>query len=411
MFIQLNAAKNIDSSEEDEDHQESSSEEKDDDESHEVVDEIVPKKDENTSEIKKEKCLNYKAVEDMEACFAGKCKIECTITNLKLAKESSKQVPESCRLGCESQIATFKAAQIDFPKTSAELLLGTSMDRCWDECIERGNHLDQTSCISGCEIMRKIQKEQVKSTAKKEEEEYKNKLQENIKEDVNEKIEEEKVKENKKSKAVAQPEEEDKPMHVVRTYIMWEPVGQQRALEMYNSMMSLAQYLFQQMDDLELNEEARPARAGWRDDRRQLRIPALHPRASALTSEGEEVYEKVTDSLGSFKDRVLETVSSPEFKQNLFYCLLTICCFLLLLALYDNCVDDSKEEDDEEEVVLPEKGVMVKLPSYEECIMADKYPVKDVKKAKEIREDVDMESVHTPSKATEEKSDEESLKI
>merc|ERR1712215_36153 len=109
----------------------------------------------------------------------------------KLAKESSKQVPESCRLGCESQIATFKAAQIDFPKTSAELLLGTSMDRCWDECIERGNHLDQTSCISGCEIMRKIQKQQVKSTEKKEEEEYKKKIQEKVKE-------EEKVIENKR---------------------------------------------------------------------------------------------------------------------------------------------------------------------------------------------------------------------
>merc|ERR1711915_212937 len=151
---------------------------------------------------------NNKAVEDMEACFAGKCKIECTITNLKLAKESSKQVPESCRLGCESQIATFKAAQIDFPKTSAELLLGTSMDRCWDECIERGNHLDQTSCISGCEIMRKIQKLQVKSTEKKEEEEYKNKLQEKVKEDVNEMVEEEKVKENKKGEAAAKPEED-----------------------------------------------------------------------------------------------------------------------------------------------------------------------------------------------------------
>merc|ERR1711915_47181 len=111
-------AKNIDSSE---DHQESSSEEEDD-ESHEVVDKIVSKKDEISLEGKKEKCLNYKAVEDMEACFAGKCKIECTITNLKLDKESSKQVPESCRLGCESQIATFQVAQIDFPKTSAELL-------------------------------------------------------------------------------------------------------------------------------------------------------------------------------------------------------------------------------------------------------------------------------------------------
>ena len=92
MFIQFNAAKNIDFSEEDRDHQESSSEEEDD-ESHEVVDEIVPKKDENSLEVKKEKCLNYKAVEDMEACFAGKCKIECTITNLKLAKESSKVTP------------------------------------------------------------------------------------------------------------------------------------------------------------------------------------------------------------------------------------------------------------------------------------------------------------------------------
>merc|ERR1711915_134605 len=206
-------AKNIDSSE---DHQESSSEEEDD-ESHEVVDESVPKKDESTSEVKKENCLNYKAVEDMEACFARKCKIECTITNLKLAKESSKQVPESCRLGCESQTATFKAAQINLPKTSAELLLGTSMDRCWDECIERGNHLDQTSCISGCKIMRKIQKEQVKSTEKKEDEVNKNRLRKKIKEDVKKKMEEEKVKENKKGEAGANPEEEDKPMNVVRT--------------------------------------------------------------------------------------------------------------------------------------------------------------------------------------------------
>ena len=92
MFIQFNTAKNIDSSEEDDDSQDLSSEEKDG-EIHEVVDEIVPKKDENTLDVKKEKCLNYKAVEDMEACFAGKCKIECTITNLKLAKESSKVTP------------------------------------------------------------------------------------------------------------------------------------------------------------------------------------------------------------------------------------------------------------------------------------------------------------------------------
>ena len=55
---------------------------------------------------------------------------------------------------------------------------------------------------------------------KKEDEETKNKLQKKIKEDVKEKMEEEKVKENKKGEAGAQPEEEDKPMHVVRTYIM-----------------------------------------------------------------------------------------------------------------------------------------------------------------------------------------------
>jgi len=33
-------------------------------------------------------------------------------------------------------------------------------------------------------------------------------------------VEEEMVKENKKGEAAAKPEEEDKPMHVVRTYIM-----------------------------------------------------------------------------------------------------------------------------------------------------------------------------------------------
>jgi len=308
-----------------------------------------------------------------------KCKGECVGANSKIGG-ASQLAPESCSWGCSNQISTFKAAQAAFRKTSAELLLGTSVDRCWDGCIERSYELDQTSCISGCETMRKIQKKQLSSNKEIEQPEAKPV-------ETNELFQEE-IDEFKESKDIANSDKkqiQDDTDNVVRTYILWHPMDQQHAYQAYNVMMNIVQKMFEEMDAMDSNHVG----GGWKDDRRQLRIPQYQPRAAALSSPGDqanEVYDKVVDSLDNLKDKIQETISQPEFKENLFYCLMAICCFLLLSALYDSCSEDQAPESEGDQFLLPDKAAIVKLPTYEDCIKADKCVTRDVKDAKDAKD-------------------------
>merc|ERR1712106_350899 len=127
----------------------------------------------------------------------------------------------------------------------------------------------------------------------------------------------------------------------------WHPMDQQHAYQAYNVMMNIVQQMFQEMDNMDNADNDNQMKAGWRDDRRQLRIPQYQPKVAALTSaEGEasKVYNKVVDSLDNLKGKIQETISQPAFKENMFYCLMTICCFLLLTALYDNCTEKPTAE-------------------------------------------------------------------
>eukprot|EP00090_Calanus_glacialis_P007689 TRINITY_DN16132_c0_g1_i3.p1 TRINITY_DN16132_c0_g1~~TRINITY_DN16132_c0_g1_i3.p1 ORF type:complete len:408 (+),score=111.96 TRINITY_DN16132_c0_g1_i3:137-1360(+) len=331
-------------------------------------------------------CIDFIKIEEVESCFAAKCKAECVAINGKIAG-ASQLAPESCSWGCMNQISTFKASQDAFRKTSAELLLGTSVDRCWDGCIERSSELDQTSCISGCETMRKIQKKQL--TSKKQVE------QTEVKPVETNELFQEKHDEPQESKNNARADKEgiqEEPAHVVRTYILLHPMDQQHAFQAYNMMFNIVQKMFQKMDDMNNSDDDKQVGAGWKDDRRQLRIPQYQPRVAALTSPGDqasEVYNKVVDSLDNLKGKIQEAVSRPEFKENVFYCLMAICCFLLLTALYDSCTEDQAPETEEDHFLLPNKAATVKLPTYEDCIKADKYvsgDAKDTKAAKDVED-------------------------
>eukprot|EP00090_Calanus_glacialis_P007690 TRINITY_DN16132_c0_g1_i5.p1 TRINITY_DN16132_c0_g1~~TRINITY_DN16132_c0_g1_i5.p1 ORF type:complete len:328 (+),score=93.38 TRINITY_DN16132_c0_g1_i5:137-1120(+) len=264
-------------------------------------------------------CIDFIKIEEVESCFAAKCKAECVAINGKIAG-ASQLAPESCSWGCMNQISTFKASQDAFRKTSAELLLGTSVDRCWDGCIERSSELDQTSCISGCETMRKIQKKQL--TSKKQVE------QTEVKPVETNELFQEKHDEPQESKNNARADKEgiqEEPAHVVRTYILLHPMDQQHAFQAYNMMFNIVQKMFQKMDDMNNSDDDKQVGAGWKDDRRQLRIPQYQPRVAALTSPGDqasEVYNKVVDSLDNLKGKIQEAVSRPEFKENVFYCLM-----------------------------------------------------------------------------------------
>merc|ERR1712002_57031 len=107
-------------------------------------------------------CVEYMKVEEVESCFTKTCEADCATINIKTTR-GAETVLRSCGWGCANQISTFKAAQSAFHHTAADLLLGTAVDKCWDGCVEMFQESGQSSCISGCETMRKIQKDQLRS--------------------------------------------------------------------------------------------------------------------------------------------------------------------------------------------------------------------------------------------------------
>jgi len=324
-----------------------------------------------------DKCISFLKIEEVESCFATQCEAKCVVAKRKAADQSgSTDVPESCSFGCKTQISTFKAAQSAYRQTSAELLLGTAVDKCWDGCISQSNGVDQTACISGCETMRRIQRQQLRiaEESKQNEEEADNSKEKNA------------IETHRKHSA---PEDSQSESGHVRTYILLHPVGQPSAFQTYNMMMSIVQRMFQEMDSMDTLEDDRQISGGWKDDRRQFRIPQFQPRVSALTSQEDDidsVYTKAVNSMETLKAKIQEAISSPEFKENLFYVLMTICCFLLLTALYDHMTEDPEEDH----YHLPDTAATAKLPTYDDCVKADRYlavNILDCKWSKEGKDD------------------------
>ena len=55
-------------------------------------------------------------------------------------------------------------------------------------------------------------------------------------------------------------------------------MNQQHAYQAFNVMFNLAQKMFEDMDELENIDSEKEVRGGWRDDRRQLRLPHFQPK-------------------------------------------------------------------------------------------------------------------------------------
>jgi len=330
------------------------------------------------------KCVDYMKAEEVETCFAKRCEATCATLN-----KGAERVLKSCGWGCANQISTFKAAQTAFHHTAADLLLGTAVDKCWDGCIEMFQESGQTSCISGCETMRRIQRDQLRANVELERKAAEQEKATDLK--INEITKE--AEDVKVNDIQSVEERKEDPGHL-KTYILWHPMDHQQAYQAFNVMFNLAQKMFEDMDELENIDSEKEVRGGWRDDRRQLRLPHFQPKVAALTSvedEATDVYDKVTDSLNNLKNKIQETVSEPAFKENMFYLLMTICCFLLLVALYDNCTEDTAAEPEEDHFLLfPDKAAAAKLPTYEDCIKADKVLAVDLIDVHEVREAGDI---------------------
>ena len=55
-------------------------------------------------------------------------------------------------------------------------------------------------------------------------------------------------------------------------------MDQQHAYQAYNMMFAIIQKMFQEMDDMDNIDNDKQVGGGWKDDRRQLRIPQYLPR-------------------------------------------------------------------------------------------------------------------------------------
>jgi len=361
----------------------------------ESSEELFGRKDDSSEESSEEsktvpkthmKCVDYMKAEEVETCFVKRCEATCATLN-----KGAERVLKSCGWGCANQVSTFKAAQTAFHHTAADLLLGTAVDKCWDGCIEMFQESGQSSCISGCETMRRIQRDQLRANVELERKAAEKEKATDPK--INEITKE--AEDVKVNDIQSVEESKEDPGHL-RTYILWHPMDQQQAYQAFNVMFNLAQKMFEDMDELDNLDNEKEIRRGWQDDRRQLRLPHFqpNPRVAALTSvedEATDVYDKVADSLNNLKNKIQETVSEPAFKENMFYLLMTICCFLLLVALYDNCTEDTPAEPEEDHFLLfPDKASAAKLPTYEDCIKADKVLAVDLIDVHEVREAGDI---------------------
>ena len=50
------------------------------------------------------------------------------------------------------------------------------------------------------------------------------------------------------------------------------------AAQAYNMMFNIVQMMFQEMDDMDNMDDGKEVSGGWKDDRRQFRIPKYQPR-------------------------------------------------------------------------------------------------------------------------------------
>jgi len=327
--------------------------------------------------------------------------IKCS--NLCFVSQSSDRQEEECKKGCSSQKREFKDMQEKFQKTEASLLLGSALDRCWEGCQSK------PQCIDGCNVMRTLQISQMKRekeqkalqdmVAKDVEVEKK---EEEFKEEATDKEQELRKASNEKESdffvetSVGEDESIEQPH--VWTYVLWRPsfsadglpsLSQADAQESYAQMVELIKSMMGGWDmsgnELEsrrggwLGEEA-TGRGGWRDDRMQLKLPEETAAALRSRSEGDgSFYSKLTQSLGDVKEKVEKTFKAPGFQQDLYYILIGLSGFLLITTALNSVFGKREERANmEDHYFLNGKTAGAKLPTYEDCIKADRELVMDI---------------------------------
>jgi len=343
--------------------------------------------------------------------------IKCS--KLCFVRQSSDKQEEECNRGCKSQKKEFQEMQEKFQKTEPSLLLGSSLDRCWEGCQSK------PQCIDGCNVMRTLQISQMKQ--EKEEEALLDmnamdakveKKEEEFKKEADDKEQELRnagnVKESDFVVETSALEDGGIEQPHVWTYVLWRPSFSADGLpslsqESYAQMVRLIQSMMGGWeisgndvvvgDELprivgdesptirrrggwldDIGDGSPTRRGGWRDDRMQLKLPEETAAASFRRSEGDgSFYSRLTQSLGDVKEQVENTVRAPGFQQDLYYILVGLSGFLLITTALNSVFSKREERANmEDHYFLNGKTAGAKLPTYEDCIKADRELVMDI---------------------------------
>merc|ERR1711962_373822 len=304
---------------------------------------------------------------------------------------------ELCTKGCKLQTEAFNSIKERFSKTLPSLLLGSALDRCWEDCAGKYKSPSPSSCTSGCDNMRKIQKMQLENTDHEPEQITKKTFSHNlpiskslskINLDFNvEKFDKVEKNENYLIMKKEDKHEEEEPVQQW-TYVLWRPELSllEDPHQTYSRMVNMMNLL---LDSVNVQEEPfeRYNPKGWLDDRMQLRIPPLpESRSASLHGEEENFYNNVAQSLESIKKQVGATISTPGFRQDVYYFLIGLCSLLLLSAAFNSIfMKRETRGQTEDHYYLHGPAITAKLPSYEDCIKADRdlmvgIPAEEIKK-------------------------------
>lgn len=116
--------------------------------------------EENDQTFALNKCLTIKNSEKINFCVVQLCAKNCQAIHQKSGGK--------CVTGCELQSSIFLQTKKNYPNTKPENLLGESIDKCWEGCdsMKLISYSDVSSCVKGCNEMRKLQKNQIQQTNK-----------------------------------------------------------------------------------------------------------------------------------------------------------------------------------------------------------------------------------------------------
>merc|ERR1711862_671964 len=230
-----------------------------------------------------------------------------------------------------------------------------------------------TSCTTGCNQMRKLQKQKVAN-----EEHLSSEESNESSEPDNQPIRREQA-----ASSTNQKTESDSDVPVVRTYVLWRNFDTNNVFGdreyFYKSVMKMMGSLFENIESLDDdNYDYNDDVGGYKNDREQLNIPTIQksqrwfsPLSQSPEATSDRWMEDVKTEASKIVQQMKTTLQSPQTREILYYVLVVTSACMLLTAMLDICqIKKTKPQLNLEEEYYSDEGLTkTKLPTYEQCML------------------------------------------